>query len=249
MTLQMMLDKLKVLRLPGMREGLDEQAGQPQYQELSFEQRLGFLIDREMSLRDERRLRRRLQDARFREKAVIGDVMAGGRHGIERNQLLSLAQCDWLRQHQNVIIMGATGVGKTYLGSALGRCACEQGFSVRYYRTKRLLHEVERSLADGSWGKYLDGLARIRLLILDDWFRDPLTSDQVRHLLEVFDDRWQQGSTILISQLPLNNWHSCLKDPTLADAVLDRLVHNAHRITLKGESQRKLQAGKIPACT
>lgn len=244
MTLQIMLDKLRVLRLPGMREGLDEQASQPRYRELSFEERLGFLIEREFTLREEKRLHRRLRDARFREKASIGDVTVGGKHGIERNQLLSLAQCDWLRQHQNVIITGATGVGKTYLGSALGRCACEQGFSVRYYRTKRLLQEVERSLADGSWGKHLDGLARISLLILDDWFRDPLTADQVRNLLEIFDDRWQQGSTMLISQMPLESWHSCLKDPTLADAILDRLVHNAHRINLKGESQRKLQAGK-----
>jgi len=249
MTLQIMLDKLRMLRLPGMREGLDEQASQPRYRELSFEERLGFLIEREFTLREEKRLHRRLRDARFREKASIGDVTVGGKHGIERNQLLSLAQCDWLRQHQNVIITGATGVGKTYLGSALGRCACEQGFSVRYYRSKRLLNEVERSLADGSWGKHLDGLARISLLILDDWFRDPLTADQVRHLLEIFDDRWQQGSTILISQMPLDNWHSCLKDPTLADAILDRLVHNAHRINLKGESQRKLQAGKISADT
>lgn len=249
MTLQIMLDKLQMLRLPGMREGLDEQASQARYRELSFEERLGFLIEREFTLREEKRLHRRLRDARFREKASIGDVTVGSKHGIERNQLLSLAQCDWLRQHQNVIITGATGVGKTYLGSALGRCVCEQGFSVRYYRTKRLLQEVERSLADGSWGKHLDGLARISLLILDDWFRDPLTADQVRNLLEIFDDRWQQGSTMLISQMPLDNWHSCLKDPTLADAILDRLVHNAHRINLKGESQRKLQAGKIPAGT
>jgi DNA replication protein DnaC len=242
---QGILEKLRILRLPGVREGLQEQMNQPRYSELSFEERLGLLIDHELALREERRLRRRLQDARFRDKSGIGDIAVGSKHGIERSQLLTLAQCDWLRQHQNVIITGATGVGKSYLGSALGRSACEQGFTVRYYRTKRLLHEVERSLADGSWGKNLDSLARIRLLILDDWFRDPLTPDQVRHLLEIFDDRWQQGSTMLISQVPVENWHACLKDPTLADAILDRLVHNSHRINLRGESQRKLQAGKL----
>ncbi len=242
---QGILEKLRILRLPGVREGLQEQMNQPRYSELSFEERLGLLIDHELALREERRLRRRLQDARFRDKSGIGDIAVGSKRGIERSQLLTLAQCDWLRQHQNVIITGATGVGKSYLGSALGRSACEQGFTVRYYRSKRLLHEVERSLADGSWGKNLDGLARIRLLILDDWFRDPLTPDQVRHLLEIFDDRWKQGSTMLISQVPVENWHACLKDPTLADAILDRLVHNSHRINLRGESQRKLQAGKI----
>jgi DNA replication protein DnaC len=243
---QGLLDKLRLLRLPGVREGLQDQMSQPRYTELSFEERLGLLIDHELTLREDRRLNRRLKDARLREKAYIGDVATGGKRGIERSQLLTLAQCDWLSQYQNVIITGATGVGKSYLGSAQGRSACEQGFTVRYFRTKRLLHEVERSLADGSWGKHLDGLAHIQLLILDDWFRDPLTPDQVRHLLEIFDDRWQQGSTMLISQVPVENWHACLKDPTLADAVLDRLVHNAHRVSLKGESQRKLQSGKLP---
>lgn len=168
---QGLLDKLRVLRLPGVREAWQDQLRQPQYTEMSFEERLLFLIDHELRLREERRLRRRLKEARFREKVSLAEVETGKSRGIEKSFLLTLAQCDWLVRHHNVIITGATGVGKTYLGSALGRCACEQGFSVRYFRVRRLLHEVERSLADGSWGKYLDNLARVRLLILDDWFR------------------------------------------------------------------------------
>lgn len=247
MLTEVLFDKLRSLRLPGIREGLMEQMKNPQYQELSFEDRLGLLVDHEINLRDGKRLGRRLKDARFREKAALADVLTSPKRGLDRSYLLSLAQCDWLRHHQNIIITGPTGVGKSYLGSALGRCACEKGSAVRYYRCKRLLHEIERSLADGSWGKLLDGLARIPLLILDDWFRDPLTPDQVRHLLEIFDDRWQRGSTMLITQVPIDLWHDNLKDPTLADAILDRLIHNAHRITLSGESQRKLKAGSMPA--
>jgi DNA replication protein DnaC len=249
MQIEVLLDKLRGLRLPGVREALAQQLQNPQYSQLSFEERLGLLLDHEVNLRDARRLNRRLADARFREKANLSEVLTGSKRGLERSFLLSLAQCDWLRHYQNIIITGPTGVGKSYLGSALGRCACEAGFCVRYYRTKRLLHEIERSLADGSWGKLLDGLARIPLLILDDWFRDPLTPDQVRHLLEIFDDRWQQGSTLLITQVPIDLWHDNLKDPTLADAILDRLIHNAHRITLSGESQRKLKSRSLAATT
>jgi DNA replication protein DnaC len=164
------------------------------------------------------------------------------KRGIERKFILSLTQCDWIREHLNIIITGATGVGKTYLGCALGRSACEHGFSTRYFKTSRLLHDIECCHADGSWGKFLDQLARTQLLILDDWFRDPLNTKQIRNLLEVFDDRWQVASVILISQVPVENWHSQLQDPTLADAILDRIVHNSYQINMKGESQRKLKS-------
>ena len=168
----------------------------------------------------------------------VSSSMNGSR-GLDRSLLLSLSQGDWIRHHLNIIITGATGVGKTYLASALGYCACEQDFSVRYYRTSRLLHEIVASHADGSWGKLLDTLARLRLLILDDWLRDRLTTDQVRNLLEIFDDRWQKGATILISQIPIGQWHERMGEPTLADAVLDRMVHNSYRVEMKGESRRK----------
>lgn len=239
---QPLLDKLTALRLPGVKEGLSEQMQNPKYSELSFEERLGLLIDHELTLRQERRLKRRLSEARFRQTACIGDVDMSLSRGLDRSLILSLCQGNWLCEHLNVIITGATGVGKTFLASALGRSACERGFSVRYFKTSRLLHEIEMSHADGSWGKLLDGLARTRLLILDDWFRDPLSSKQVRNLLEVFDDRWQRGSTLLMSQLPVTDWHAHIPEPTLADAILDRLLHNAYKIEMKGESRRKLMA-------
>jgi DNA replication protein DnaC len=239
MLIQPLLDKLVCLKLSGMKEALSEQLASCQYNECSFEERLAFLVDHELVLREERCLKRRIKEAHFGQKAVIADVDMSATRGLDRSLVLSLAQGDWIRQHLNVIITGATGVGKTYLASALGYCGCEQGFSVRYFRTSRLLNDIVASYADGSWGKTLDGLARVRLLILDDWLRDRLNTDQVRNLLEIFDDRWQKGATILISQIPIGQWHERMGEPTLADAVLDRLVHNSHRIEMKGDSKRK----------
>jgi len=249
MLTEALLDKLRRLRLPGVRDALVLQQQNHQYSQLGFEDRLNLLIDHEINLRTERQLNRRIKDARFREKALLAEVLTGPKRGLDRGILLSLAQCDWLRHYQNIIITGPTGVGKTYLGTALGRSACEQGFSVRYFRSRRLLNEIERSLVDGSWGKLLDSLAKTALLIIDDWFRDPLKSDQVRNLLEIFDDRWQRGSCILITQVPVEMWHDNLKDPTLADAILDRVIHNSHRINLMGESQRKLKSGSLAAAS
>ena len=242
MIIQSLYDKLTSLRLSGVREGLQAQVGNPKYAELSFEERLAFLIDGELTRRSQRRLERRLKEARFRNHASLSDIDFSPSRQLDRTLIFSLAQCDWICQYLNVIISGSTGVGKSYLASALGRCACEKGFTVRYTRTSRLLNEIEKSNCDGSWGKMLDSLARIKLLILDDWLRDPLSSSQVRNLLEIFDDRWQKGSTILISQLPIKNWHEHLPDPTLADAILDRIIHNAYKIEMKGESRRKLLA-------
>jgi DNA replication protein DnaC len=241
---QPLIDKLTQLRLPGVKEGLKEQMANPKYCDLSFEERLGLLIDYELTLRSDRRLKRRLKQARFRERANIADLDMSAKRGIERKCILSLTQCDWIREHLNIIITGATGVGKTYMGCALGRSGCEHGFSVRYFKTSRLLHEMECCHADGSWGKFLDQLAKTHLLILDDWFRDPINAKQTRNLLEIFDDRWQIASLILISQVPIENWHSQMQDPTLADAILDRIIHNSYKIDMKGESQRKLKSRK-----
>lgn len=239
MLIQPLLDKLGALKLSGMKEALNDQLNSPHYGKCSFEERLSFLVDHELTLREERRLKRRLKHARFGEKAVFADVDMSASRGLDRSLLLSLSSGDWIHQHLNIIITGATGVGKTYLACALGHCACEQDFSVRYYRTSRLLNDVVASHADGTWGKLLDNLARVRLLIMDDWLRDRLTTDQVRNLLEVFDDRWQKGATILISQVPIGQWHERMGEPTLADAVLDRMVHNSYRIEMKGDSRRK----------
>lgn len=239
MLIQPLLDKLVSLKLSGMKEALREQQVSCQYNACSFEERLALLVDHEMVLREERCLKRRIKEAHFGQRAILADVDMSAARGLERGLMLSLAQGDWVRQHLNVIITGATGVGKTYLASALGYCGCEQGFSVRYFKTSRLLNEIVASYADGSWGKMLDSLARIRLLIMDDWLRDRLNTDQVRNLLEIFDDRWQKGATILISQIPIGQWHERMGEPTLADAVLDRLVHNSYRIEMKGDSKRK----------
>lgn len=239
---QPLLDNLTRLRLSGVKQALQEQMSNVKYHDLSFEERLGLLIDYEMTLREDNRLKRLIKSARFREKAIISDLDMSVSRGIDKKLILSLVQCNWILRHLNIIITGATGVGKTYLGCALGHSACEKGFSAKYYRTSRLLHQIERSHADGSWGKLLNNLARIQVLILDDWFRDPLSTEQTRNMLEVFDDRWQKASLILIAQVPVENWHSRMKDPTLADAVLDRIIHNSYKIEMKGESQRKLKS-------
>jgi DNA replication protein DnaC len=241
---QPLLDKLAQLRLTDVKEALKEQMSNTKYQDLAFEDRLGLLIDYELTRRSDRRLKRQIKQASFREKATISDLDMSAKRGIDRKLIFSLTQGFWINQHLNVIITGATGVGKTYLGCALGRSACEQGTSVRYFKTSRLLHEIEGCHVDGSWGKFLDKLAKIQLIIFDDWFRDTLNVKQTRNLLEVFDDRWQKGSVILISQLPIENWHSRMQDPTLADAVLDRIIHNAYKIDMKGESRRKMKFNK-----
>lgn len=244
MLIQPLLDKLLTLKLSGMKEALSDQLNNPHYGECSFrfEERLGLLVDHELTLREEKRLKWRLEQACFVEKAFLADVDMSVPRGLDRSMLLSLSQGDWIRQHLNIIITGATGVGKTYLASALGYCACEQDFSVRYYMTSRLLNDIVASHAYGTWGKLLDRLTSVRVLILDDWLRDRLTTDQVRNLLEIYN-HWQK-STILISQFPIGQWHERMGEPTLADAMLERMVHNSYtyRIDMKGNYRRKQMA-------
>jgi DNA replication protein DnaC len=239
---QPLLDKLSTLRLTGFRQALEEQFCSPHYAELPFEDRLGLLVDRECTRRDNGRLRRSLQAARFPLPGSIEDLDLAPARGPDRALVLELAQGQWVRHHLNAIVVGPTGAGKTYLACALGQAACRQGLSVRYLRTSRLLGELTLAHADGSYPKLLDQLARVALLVLDDWMRDPLTPPQARDLLEILDDRYGRASTLLASQVPVTQWHARLPDPTTADAILDRLVHNAYRLELKGESQRKLRS-------
>ena len=248
MLTQPLLDKLTQLRLPAIRSGLEEQLQNPQYAELSFEDRLGLLVDLECTRRADNSLRRRIKTARFTLPATIEDLDLSPARGLERSLILELAQGEWIRRHLNILVLGPTGAGKSYMACALGHAACRQGFSVRYQRTSRLLHEIMLSHADGSYPKLLTKLARVQLLIFDDWLRDPLTPSQARDLLEILDDRYGRSSTLVATQIPVEDWHAQFPDPTLGDAILDRLVHNAYRLELKGESMRKTRS-LLPSLT
>jgi DNA replication protein DnaC len=237
---QPLLDKLTQLRLSAFRVALEEQLHNPQYADLTFEDRLGLLIDRECTHRDNNRLKRRLKAARLPVPATMEDLDLSASRGLDRRLVLHLAQGEWIQQHLNILVLGPTGVGKTFLSSALAHAACRYNFNVRYYRTSRLLHETELSHADGSYPKLLDAFARVQLLVLDDWLRDPLTRLQSQDLLEILDDRYSRSSTLVATQVPVAEWHVRFPDPTIGDAILDRLVHNAYRLALKGESRRKI---------
>jgi DNA replication protein DnaC len=241
MLTQPLLDKLDQLGLAGCRTALEAQWQNPQYAELTFEERLGLLVDVECTRRANNRLHRRLQMARFALTAMIEDLDLSARRGLNRAQVLELTQAAWVPRHLNTLILGATGAGKTYLACALGRAVCEAGFAVRYERTSRLLQTLELAHADGSFPQVLRTLAHLPLLILDDWLRDPLTRSQAQDLLEILDDRYGRTATLVATQIPVTDWFSRIPDPTLADAILDRLIHNAYRLELKGDSMRKHQ--------
>lgn len=236
---QPILDKLAGLKLGGMRDALQEQMENPQYRKLNFEERFGLLLDREWDLRQTRKLHRRVRLARFREQAVMEDLEISAKRGLDRKQVLYLAEGTWIREKLNTIITGPTGAGKTYLACALGNAACRNGFAVRYFQLSRLLNKLKLSKADGSYPRFLDQLAKAGLLILDDWLRNPLTETQTNDVLEIVEDRYGNHSTMVTTQLPVAEWHELFGNPTLADAVMDRLIHNAYRLELKGESMRK----------
>lgn len=236
---QPLLDQLSALRLSGFRRALEEQYQNPHYAELSFEERLGLLVDVETTRRKNSRFQRRLKAARFPLQATIQDLDLSPTRGLKRAHVLELAQADWVCRHLNILVLGATGAGKTYLSCALGRAACEAEFNVRYWRTSRLLQSLALAQADGSYPQLLRSLARIHLLILDDWLRDPLSRSQAKDLLEVIDDRYGRSATLVVTQVPVSSWHERIPDPTLSDAVLDRLIHNAYRLELLGDSMRK----------
>jgi len=223
------VEKLRELQLAGMADALIDQLQTPDVASLSFEDRLGLLVDREETVRENRRLKTRLTQARLRLPACTEDIDYRSRRGLSKTLILSLASCQWIAEHLNVVITGPTGVGKTYLGCALAQQACRHGQRVTYQRLPRLCHDLEIAKADGSYRKQLAKLARADLLVLDDWGLAPLTPENRRDLLEVLDDRYQARSTLITSQLPVNTWHQYLDDPTLADAILDRVIHNAHK--------------------
>jgi DNA replication protein DnaC len=242
------LDQLRTLRLEGMAKAFEEQLQTQDIEELRFEDRLALLIDREATERANRRLRTRLRKAKLRQKqACVEDVDYRSQRGIDKGLFLSLASCEWVAQHRNVLITGPTGVGKTFLACALANKACREGFSAKYLRVPRLFEELRLAHADGRYPKLMAELAKSDLLLLDDWGIAPLDDADRRELLEILEDRHDRRSTMVTSQLPVDTWYEALDHPTLADAILDRLVHNAYRLELRGESMRRKRALKSPA--
>lgn len=233
------LDKLQEMRLHGMAEGLSQQLEQPAAQGLSFEERFDLLVDQEYTYRRNRRLARLLKEAKLRLDASPEDIDYHHPRGLDRHLMMTLASSEWIRLHQNLLITGPTGTGKTYVACALANAACRQGLSCRYYRMPRLLSDLLTARGDGSYPKLLTRLAKIQLLILDDWGLAPLAPQEARDMLEIIDDRSEARSTLIAAQLPVAQWHQTIDDPTVADAILDRLLHHAHQIVLRGESMRK----------
>jgi len=233
--------KLSDMRMHGFTRALREQMEGPDRDtDLGFDERIGLLVDREWTEREGRGLTRRLQLARLRDKgACIEDLDYRQARGLDRAMVRRLSTGEWVTKHQNVIITAKTGCGKTFVACALGQKVCRDGYTAIYRRVPRLLHEIALSRADGSYTRFLSRLAKTDLLILDDWGLAPLGDQERRDVLEVLEDRFGARSTVVASQLPIKTWHEYIGEPTIADAVLDRLVHNAHRIELKGESMRK----------
>ena len=232
-------EKLYTLRLPGMVEALRGQLSQPEMNDLAFEERLAMLVDAECVFRENKRMKRLLKNAKLKLPASLEDIDYRAPRGLDKSVMLSLGTCAWIRKHQNIIIVGPTGTGKTYLSCALAQRACREGMSAIYLRTPTLYRTLAMARADGSYARVLARLGRAPLLVLDDLGLAALTDQERRDLLEVIEDRHGAASTIVTSQLPVEHWHEVIGDPTIADALLDRLVHNAHRIGLKGESMRK----------
>jgi DNA replication protein DnaC len=240
------LDKLQALRLHGMAKALSEQLPLPEISALSFEERFGLLVDRELTEREARRLTTRLRQAKLRQTACCEDLDYRQPRGLDKALVTSLATCQWVRDHRNVLITGPTGVGKTWIACALGQQACRDGWTTLYLRLPRLLPDLLLAKGDGRYPKLMTTLAKTELLILDDWGLAALSDENRRDLLELLEDRHERRATMVTSQLPVEHWHEALGDPTLADAILDRLVHNAYKIALHGDSLRKRSAKGAP---
>lgn len=232
------LEKMNAMRLVAMAKEFDRQHGRPEFAELTWEERVGMLVDAEWTWRAQRQVERRMKQAKLRYAATLEEVDYRARRGLDRSVFLALGTGKWLEERRNVFLIGPTGVGKSFLACALADQACRTGFTAHYVRGPRLLHDVATSRGDGTYSRLLARLAKFDLLVIDDWLINPLKEAERRDLLEVIEDRFQRSSTLLASQLPVSAWHDAIGDAGLADAICDRLVHNAHRIELKGASMR-----------
>lgn len=233
------LDKLQQLKLTGMLRALQEQDGIPDIRTMPFEERLGLMVDREMTERDNRRMQTRLRMAKLKQNSALEDIDFKTARGLDRSLIMKLAGCEWVAEHLNVLITGATGLGKTFLACALAHKACREGYSSHYVRLTRLFQELDIGRADGRYAKMMRQFAKADVMIMDEWGLAVLTDQHRRDLLEILDDRYNMRATIITSQLPIAHWHEAVGDPTLADAILDRVVHNAYKINLSGKTMRK----------
>jgi DNA replication protein DnaC len=234
-------DKLYLMKLLAMAEGFKEQLQQPSSHDLSFDERFGMLVDRQWIWKENKRLKQLLKEAKLKLQASVEDIDYKTPRGIEKSVMMNLISCNWIRNHQNLLISGPTGVGKTFLACALAQKACREGFRTLYLRSPQFFYQIALARADGSYATLMKRLSKAHLLVLDDLALTPLNDTERRDLLEVTEARHGSSSTLITSQLPIENWHDHIGDPTIADAILDRLIHNAHRIQLKGGSMRKKQ--------
>jgi DNA replication protein DnaC len=234
------IDQLKDLRLLGLLEAWQAQSQSSTYHDLSFDERFALIVEREYQRRLNQRLHRRLQQAHLPCSVALDQVDFSVSRGLRKTHFLELAQGQWVKQHLSLIILGPTGIGKSFLATVLADNLCKLQFSVRYFKLADLLLEIKFAQADGSWSKFRTQLRSTQLLVLDEWLRDPLSTPEARILLDLLDERYRLASNLLISQVPVPQWHDQIADPTLADALLDRIIHDAIRLNLKGESMRKL---------
>lgn len=234
------LDKLYAMNLSGMADAFKEQLQQPSLTNLSFEERFGLLVDRQWTWKEDRKMNRLLQEAKLKIHACMEDIDYKSPRGIDRSMMMTLSSCDWIKQYQNVILTGPTGAGKTFLACALAHRACRHGYRAFYIRAPKLYYHLAMAKADGSYSRMMTKLNKTHLLVIDDLGLAPMTDSERRDLLEVLEDRNAHASTLITSQLPVEHWHETIGDPTIADAIMDRLIHNAHRIQLKGGSMRKI---------
>ena len=238
MLIEQTVDKMNIMKLSGMAEALKQQLGSSEHVQLSFDDRVGLLVDAEWTTREQRKLTKRLRSAKLRYAASLEDIDFKHPRALDRQQVLSLGTCAFVEHRHNLLVLGPTGIGKSYLACAFVERACRRGYKAAYVRLPRLLQQIAVARGDGSYARVLERLAKLDLLAIDDWLLAPLRDTERRDLVEVIEDRSERASTLIASQVPVKEWHAGIGDPNLADAICDRLLHNAHRIELKGPTKR-----------